>query len=145
MAINENVENQNDPKRTQLPQSERNRASQVKPNPSRDNKNTKGQSNEKSFDANSNSERDVEIDTAGLDRDEVNLDRSGVSSSKNRQDPKLAANNERTDESDTDLQASSNTANRSGAANEKNGTSKKDVSGQRSNQLNRNQDDSNLQ
>lgn len=73
---NENIENQNNA----------GRPGQVKPNPSRNNKTIKQGSNndaEKRFSSENDSNRDVEIDTGSqTDGAEIDLDRSGISTSK---------------------------------------------------------------
>jgi hypothetical protein len=64
-----------------------NQSGNIKKNPSRDNRNiNQGQNDEKKFDAENESNRDVEINhSEQLDRKEIDLDRSGISTSQDRQ------------------------------------------------------------
>lgn len=56
-----------------------NQPSQIKRNPTRFNTNVKeGKTDEKTFDSQTGQNRDVEINPAELDNDEINLDRSGI-------------------------------------------------------------------
>ena len=64
-----------------------NQTNDIKKNPSRDNRNiNQGQNDEKKFDAENEQNRDVEINPSEqVDRKEIDLDRSGISTSKNEQ------------------------------------------------------------
>lgn len=60
---------------------------QIKQNPTRFNTDVKqGQSNEKNLDKQSGQNRKEEVDTAKFDRDEIDLDRSGVGTAGSRKD-----------------------------------------------------------
>lgn len=134
---NSNTEKQNNPNRT----------NQVRPNPSRNNTNSnKGQGNGKSFDAQSGDNRDVEIDTTRFNDDEISLDRSGVSNTKNRETNELSPDSGESENNDQGLQAGSGADYGSGAVHGTTRQTEDGSSDQRSNgQLNRNQDDSKLQ
>jgi hypothetical protein len=64
----------------------------VKQNPSRFNTNVnQGQNNDKNFNQKNVNNRYPEVDSAGLDRDEIDLDRSGVGTSDSPQKGQLNA------------------------------------------------------
>ena len=95
---NENLENQN-----------QNQTNDIKKNPSRDNRNiNQGQNDEKKFDAENEQNRDVEIDPSEqLDRKEIDLDRSGVSTSKNEQTREFGGGRQSDEGRDSTQQAGS--------------------------------------
>lgn len=72
-----------------------NQPNQVKRNPTRFNTNVKeGKTDEKTFGAQTGQNRDVEINPAELDSDEVNLDRSGIDTTPGAEDADFSGGEE---------------------------------------------------
>lgn len=86
-----------------------NQSSRVKRNPSRENKNVnQGSGNEKRMDSENSTNRDVETNPTEYNRDEIDLDRSGISNSSGRElrgRESGESSQKRTDRSVSDKQA----------------------------------------
>lgn len=137
------------------------KSTQVKPNPSRYNGKVASMNNEnanqeqnqtsnrgsngKNINAQSGSDGNVEIDTAGLDRTEVDLDRSGVDNSEGGETHELSPDTNESENSDQGLQAGSGADYGSGAVRGTSGQADATGTPTGGRQLNRNQDDSKLQ